>query len=176
MTLVAWPSDLDQLLSREALDRLRAPAQHGAAARAWQLEAPVPERSWMILAYGDDRAYGGNKGYEDGLDHYSYDNRVANSRRLATGDLVVIADRDGRRGPPMIAGIARVRRIDAGPVTKEVGHCPECGKTRFKLRENRSPRYRCDNGHEFDEPTIELVPVEGFVARFGDTYRDARGA
>jgi hypothetical protein len=136
----------------------------------------MAERAWMILAYGEDRAYGGNKGYEDGVDHYSYDNRVANSMQLAKGDLVVMADREGRRGPPRIAGIARVVGVDPGGTTKDVGHCPVCGKTRFKAREHRTPLYRCDNGHEFDEPVIEAVGVKGRIARFGDTYRDARGA
>ena len=134
------------------------------------------ERAWMILAYGEDRAYGGNQGYEDSVDRYSYDNRVANSLRLAEGDLVVVAGRDGRRGPPLIAGIARVVDVEATDATKDVGHCPVCGKTRFKARENRQPLYRCDHGHEFDEPVIEAVQVRAFVARFGDTYRDARGA
>ena len=136
----------------------------------------MPERAWMLLAYGDDRAYGGNDGYSDSQDHYSYDNRVANSRQLSAGDLVVMADKSGKGGAPRITGIARVQAVEPGAASKEVGHCPVCGKTRFKPRKNRTPLYRCDNGHEFDEQVIEVVPIKGLVARFGGTYRDARDA
>jgi hypothetical protein len=136
----------------------------------------VTNRAWMILMYGDDRTYGGNKGYDDGIDRYSYDNRVANSKQLAEGDLVVIAGRDKRRGLPRIAGLARVMTVDVLKSTKEVARCPVCRKPRFKTRGTLTPLYRCDNGHEFDEPRVEIVNVNRKIARFGDTYRNAQGA
>ena len=37
------------------------------------------------------------------------------------------------------------------------------------------PRWRCDNGHEFDDPVEESVPVTAVTALFGDTYRPAVG-
>ena len=80
-------------------------------------------------------------------------------------------------GAPRITGIARVTAIEPGAASKPVGHCPVCGKTRFKPRKNLTPLYRCDNGHEFDEQVIEVVLITGTrFARFGGTYRDARDA
>jgi hypothetical protein len=137
----------------------------------------MPERAWLMLAYGEDRAYGGNEGYSDSPDHYSYDSRVPNWRQVTEGDLAVIAGRATSRGAPVVTGFARVERIDRDPnATKIVRRCPVCGHPRFKARQTKSPRWRCDHGHEFDHPTEEIVAVTAAVAWFGDSYRPAIGA
>ena len=134
------------------------------------------ERAWLFLAYGDDRAYGGNNGYQDGFDRYSYDSHVPNWKQVKVGDLAVIAGRDGRRGPPTVVGLARIEDLRIAPAIKEVGRCPICAHPRFKARTTKTPKFRCDHGHEFDAPALEEVPVTGVMAIFGDTYRAASGA
>lgn len=129
------------------------------------------EAAWLLLAYGEDRAYGGNAGYDDGADHYSYDSNVANWTRVKSGDRVIVAARDGTRGPPLGVGWAKVARVTREPGVKEVGRCPSCGHPRFKARLTKRPRWRCDNGHEFDEPTVFEQPVTELTAWFGGSYK-----
>lgn len=128
-------------------------------------------RTWLLLAYGEDRLYAGNSGYDDGEDHYSYDSNVPNWKRLSAGDRVVIAGRTRRSGPPSAVGVAMVQRITSREGMKTVGRCPECKHPRYKERLTKSPRYRCDNGHEFDRPSVADVPVTLFTAWFGDSFR-----
>jgi hypothetical protein len=136
----------------------------------------MADRAWLMLAYGDDRAYGGNQGYSDSTDRYSYDSRVPNWKQVSAGDLAVIGGRLRPRGAPEVSGFARVQRVTTEPATKLVRRCPQCGHPRFKARATKTPRWRCDRGHEFDDPAEEVVPVTGAVAWFDDTYRPAIGA
>jgi Domain of unknown function (DUF3883) len=136
----------------------------------------MPERAWLMLAYGESRQYGGNEGYSDSTDHYSYDTNVPNWKQVAAGDLAVIAGRRRRGGAPEVDGFARVRRTTQRDITKRVGRCPVCGHPRFKERTTKLPRWRCDNGHEFDRPRLEDVAVVEVVAWFDDTYQPAADA
>jgi hypothetical protein len=48
----------------------------------------------MLLAYGDERAYGGNTGYQDDPERvYRYNNFVPNHHQLHAGDVVVLCGR-----------------------------------------------------------------------------------
>jgi putative restriction endonuclease len=53
---------------------------------------------------------------------------------------------------------------------KTVRRCPECGTTGIKERKTKAPRWRCNNKHEFFEPTETEEPVTKYEASFGDTY------
>ena len=128
-------------------------------------------RAWLLLAYGDDRAYAGNRGYDDRLDRYSYDSNVPNWKRVTTGDLAIIAGRVGRRGPPEMSGTAAIERVTSTIGSKEIGRCPTCGHPRYKARSTKLPTYRCDRGHEFDTAIVEQVVVRKLTAWFGGTYR-----
>ena len=67
-----------------------------------------PQRLWLVLAFGDDRQYAGNTGYDDDLrERYQYDSLVPNYLQLSKGDVVVI--RDGGQ----MQGIAGIDPIDA---------------------------------------------------------------
>jgi hypothetical protein len=121
-------------------------------------------KSWLLLAYGQDRVYAGNQGYDDGVEHYSYDSNVPNSRQLAEGDVVIVAGRDGRTGPPMPVRAGIVAQISESSGTKTVGRCPQCAHPRFKARTTKEPKFRCDFGHEFDSPRLEVVPVTTYKA------------
>ena len=133
-------------------------------------------KAWLMLAYGDDRAYGGNEGYSDSTDRYSFDSRVPNWKQVTSGDLAVIGGRLRPRGAPEVIGFARVQRVTSSAGSKLVRRCPQCGHPRFKGRSTKQPRWRCDNGHEFDVPVDETVQVQQVVAWFDDTYRPAIGA
>lgn len=121
-------------------------------------------RVWLLLAYGRDRVYAGNEGYDDGVEYYSFDSNVPNSRQLAEGDVVIVAGRDGRTGPPLPIRAGVVSGIADAPSTKSVGRCPQCAHPRFKARITKEPKFRCDFGHEFDRPTLEVVPVVAYRA------------
>jgi hypothetical protein len=129
-----------------------------------------------MLAYGDARKYGGNEGYSDSTDFYSFDSRVANWRQVSAGDLALVAGRRKRAGPPELNGIATVARLTSSGDLKVVRSCPVCGHPRFSDRVTMTPRWRCDHGHEFDTPAEELVEVTRVVAHFDGSYRPAAGA
>lgn len=129
-----------------------------------------------MLAYGDDRAYGGNEGYSDSADRYSFDSRVPNWKQVGRGDLAVIAGRLTRRGAPEVTGFAEVQRVTSANGKKTIRRCPECGQTRFKARTTKDPTWRCGNGHEFEVPVEEVVDAALSVAWFDGTYRPAIGA
>lgn len=123
-----------------------------------------------MLAFGDERQYAGNAGYEDVLTtHYRYDTHVPNHGRVAANDIFVI------RGPQGLEGFARVVAITDEQTTKRTQRCPECKTTAIKTRTTRQPLYRCDNGHEFDAPLIDEAAITMFTAHFGDTYLAAPG-
>jgi hypothetical protein len=136
----------------------------------------MAERAWLMLAYGDARKYGGNEGYSDSADFYSFDSRVANWRQVTVGDLALIAGRRKRAGPPELNGVARVEGITTSDDVKVVRKCPVCGHPRFSARVTMSPKWRCDHGHEFDDPAEDVVAITKVVASFGDSYRPAAGA
>src|SRR5262249_45135073 len=48
-----------------------------------------------------------------------------------------------------------------------------CGAVNIKGRRTLEPQWRCVNGHVFDEPRVETVPVTSYEATYGATYRDA---
>lgn len=122
-------------------------------------------RAWLLLAFGDERQYAGNLGYDDDPSRvYRYDSFVPNHRQLAEGDLVLL------RGRSALLGCAKIERIESRPGTKERLRCPICKKSTLKTRKSRQPAFRCDDGHEFDEPLRETVDCRVFEAHFGDTF------
>lgn len=126
---------------------------------------PAKRRSWLLLSHQDNSQYAGNEGYEeDPTAFYEYDSNVGNSRQLSVGDQVVLCDRTH------VLGHAIVEAIDETPDTKIIRSCPNCSNTNLKSRKTMTPRFRCDNGHEFDEPTVRHVDVTKFTARYGGTF------
>lgn len=137
------------------------------------MQATAPT-TWLLLAAGDARQYGGNDGYDDHVStHYQYDSQVANHRRMLPGHLALI------RSHRQLLGAARVVSVEQTPGTKEMRRCPRCRGTNLKERFTKLPRYRCGTGrcgHEVESPLVETVPVDIKVARFGSTFRPAPGA
>jgi hypothetical protein len=128
-------------------------------------------RSWLLLSFGDDRQYAGNTGYVDEPRRlYRYDSYVPNHKQVASGDLTLIRDQE------RLQGIARVETIRIASGLKQRSRCPVCGIVALKTRKTLRPRFRCNNGHDFDEPRVELVECDHYEADFGLSYVDTPGA
>lgn len=124
-------------------------------------------RAWSVITLGPDRQYGGNLGYADDLRRaYLYDSHVANCRNVTKGDLLLI------RGRQRLLGIARVKRITEQLATKNMLRCPICRAVDSKARKTKRPKFRCVNGHEFDQPIQATVDVTAFEAHYEGTYID----
>ena len=123
------------------------------------------KRAWSLIAIPGRRQYGGNQGYNDDLTStYRYDSDVPNSQQLSQGDLVLLRDRN------LLLGIGLVERIISKPGMKKRFRCPQCKITTIKERLTLSPRWRCNNGHTFANPTKEEVPVTRYEAYYGSSY------
>ena len=127
-------------------------------------------RVWMLLVYGSARMYGGNRGYEDTTElRYAYDNLVPNSKLLTIDDIVILV------GKQEVIGTAQVRAITVTPGSKERHRCPFCGTPQSKRRTRATPQFRCNNGHEFDEADVQIVPCDQYVAEYGNTFQPWTG-
>jgi putative restriction endonuclease len=128
-------------------------------------------RAWLLLSFGDDRQYAGNPGYADKPRLlYRYDSFVPNHKQVSKGDFVLVRDHD------RLQGIARIEDIRAFPGEKHRNRCPLCRTVALKERRTRHPLYRCDNGHEFDQPIVEFVACKHYEAAFGLSFVDTPGA
>src|SRR5690606_35332214 len=110
-------------------------------------EMGLGRRGWSFLVIAGRRQYAGNAGYNDDPEKlYRFDSAVGNSGQVAPGDLVALRDRHA------VMGVAIIDAIRAEPGVKERFRCPECRTTALKERRSKQPRFRCDRGHEFDQP------------------------
>jgi len=133
-------------------------------------EATNQCRAWLLLAYGDRRAYSGNVGYDDVPNRtYRYDSLVPNHKQLTVDDLVVLTTPDGA------IGVGRVEHIHQRDGRKTLHRCPVCGIAQSKVRETKTPRFRCRKGHEFDEPKTDIVPCTEYEATFESTFVTLEG-
>lgn len=126
----------------------------------------MASRAWSFLAITGKRQYAGNEGYADTVSStYRFDSTVGNSRHVRRGDLAVLRDRDGLLGIGTISSL----QIQEG-VSKQRNRCPVCNTTAIKKRAGISPSYRCDAGHEFDEPAPETILVTSYEAHYADSW------
>lgn len=127
--------------------------------------------AWLLLAVGEDRAFGSNDGYRDEpATHYRWDDTVPNHRQIRTGDAVVLWDKKASIGASI------VESIETAENTKSVYSCPYCGKAHIKARKTKHPRYRCfkcDN--EFDEPITTRKNVTEYTATYEASWVDLGG-
>jgi putative restriction endonuclease len=128
-------------------------------------------RAWSLITVGDSQQYGGNQGYTDDPRRvYRYDSKVANHRSLSSGHFALIRNRNN------LLGVAQIERIDSQPGKKTMLRCPACGTVNIKSRERKRPRFRCNNNHEFGDPTPEIVDVTKYEAHFEHTFVNAPDA
>jgi len=116
--------------------------------------------SWSCIALGDERQYGGNSGYDDDLTtKYSFDSNIANHKQLSKGDLIVLRSND------RALGMAKVEDVTSSMGTKLIRRCPLCQTTGLKERVKKHPKWRCNDGHEFEDASEAEEPVSKYEAR-----------
>lgn len=124
-----------------------------------------PAAAWLVAAFGDERDYSGNAGYEDVHGStYRYDDDVPNHRQVAEGDLLVVRSRS------RLEGVACIARIEANAIRKTHQRCPECATTNVRERRSRQPRFRCKLAHEFERPIVEESDAVLYSAYFDGAY------
>lgn len=127
--------------------------------------------SWLLLAVGENRAFGSNDGYQDEPEaHYAWDSTVPNHARLAPGDAVVLWDKHTS------IGMSVIESIESRPATKTVYSCPSCGMAHIKARRTKTPRYKCFRCHaEFEVPSSELKQVTKYTSSHANAWVDLAG-
>jgi len=127
----------------------------------------MENKLWVFKSFEGTRSFGGNEGYADRAElHYVYDSTVFNHNRVKAGDRVVIIDKKH------VKGIATIEHIIVQPQTpKRQYSCPECQTRRVASRKSLQPRYRCKNGHGFEEPVSTTVYVDQYVAQYAEGYQ-----
>ncbi len=114
----------------------------------------------------------GNAGYDDVVEKsYSYDSTVANHRRVAQGDLIVV--RNGREA----LGAGHIEELEVLPNQSKIrSRCPHCGSTSFKERTTELPRYKCSPCKTaFDVANVETIEVTGYRAHYGGSWQALEG-
>jgi putative restriction endonuclease len=125
-------------------------------------------RAWSLLAVKGKRRYAGNEGYSDDPARlYRYDSTVGNSRHIATGDLAVIRDTAG------LVGMGRIADVRSSEGKKQRFRCPVCDIATIK--QHKSGLFRCDEGHTFEDPKVETIPVTRYEAEYGTTWTPLDG-
>ncbi|ELY5790309.1 HNH endonuclease [Cronobacter turicensis] len=127
------------------------------------------QQAWSFKAIEkDDLRYWGNDGYHDDSSvFYRYNNSVPNYKNVKEGDIVIIRDRE------KVLGISIVEKLESYNTTKTAFKCPHegCNAKKIRPRETIKPKWRCDNGHEFDEQKIVLELATEFKASYGSFFK-----
>jgi hypothetical protein len=137
------------------------------------MTSQIGERAWVFVTKSEGaRSWAANRGYDDLVDsYYSYDSNVGNSRRVSTGDLIVVREDD------YVAGWGFVEFIEVNEnATKEITRCPQCRKTNFSRRSTITPANKCGACRfEFDdhEALVTHEPVISFRAYYANTWTEA---
>ncbi|MFH6946005.1 HNH endonuclease [Flavobacterium sp. FlaQc-50] len=121
---------------------------------------------WALKSVSDEeQSYKSNDGYADEFKiKYVYDNSVPNHKQIKTGDIVAIVNKKE------VLGLAKISRIILNDSTKDRRRCPICGNTNYEERKTKLPKFRCNQGHEFEEPISEIVNVVRYQAFYGSTF------
>ncbi|QIR36974.1 HNH endonuclease [Tolypothrix sp. PCC 7910] len=130
-------------------------------------------KAWLLKSFGDERQYGGNRGYEEEIfREYQYYKGLPNSKNIKKGDLVLLRNKE------QLFGVAKIEDINSGWGYKERLCCPSCLKPQSnKERITKKPRFHCPKcGHDYDERVSKPIKCEIFRAYFGDTFVSAEGA
>jgi putative restriction endonuclease len=113
----------------------------------------------------DDRSFQTVTKYNDKVDErYSYDSKVPNHKNIAVGSMVVI------RNKHFILGASVIEDLIITDGKKDIRYCPICGSYNLDSRKVKLPKFRCDQGHEFDEPRINWVDVKKITANYHSNF------
>lgn len=129
------------------------------------------ERSWLVLAAGDDRQHGGNDGYDDDPAWvYRWDDTVPNHAAMTAGDAIVLWDKRS------LIGASVIEHVDEGTAIKNVYRCSNCGRGHIKRRKHKEPQWRCfDCFTNFDSPLVESRSVHTYDSRHDVGWVDLSG-
>lgn len=121
---------------------------------------------WVLKSKGVESAFAGNEGYDDDISsHYTYDTTVKNHDKILENDLIIITSKR------YIEGFGRIERIHVvQDISKNRYRCPICNTQDHYERKGKSPKYRCWNKHEFDDPIVENVIVNQSTAFYNTTF------
>lgn len=124
--------------------------------------------AWLVLAVDVHKRVGA--GYDDDPSrHYSWDERVPNAKKVATGDVVALWDRKE------LLGASIIEAIETGQREKELASCPFCGLADIAARKKTSD-YKCWKcGAEFAEPKKRSVTVATYRSRHEAGWIKLRG-
>ncbi|MEC5191731.1 MULTISPECIES: HNH endonuclease [unclassified Arthrobacter] len=127
--------------------------------------------AWLVLAVGENRAFGSNDGYRDEPEsHYRWDSTVPNHARLEAGQHIVLWDKKSSLGMSVIASIDRETAV------KTIYSCPSCGKAHIKARKNKEPRYKCFACQtNFETPAAKTIEVTEYTSHHSEAYVDLGG-
>ncbi|WP_405018031.1 HNH endonuclease [Kitasatospora sp. NBC_00070] len=128
--------------------------------------------AWLVLALGDERAHGGNDGYDDDPEsHYSWDETVPNHGNLKKGDVIALWN------ARTLLGVSVIERVETGSAAKDRYTCPACGKADFKGRKKKKPTYLCNQcGLEFDTPKSRTETVRTYRSHHATGWQSMPGA
>lgn len=113
--------------------------------------------------------YYGNEGYDDDPKiYYRYDNFVANHKRVKTGDIVFITNREN------VIGISIIHSITEREIKKKRFKCPEggCNAKKINHRKQKKPEWICANGHDFPVPKELVVEAIEFKALYDNNFSE----
>jgi len=129
------------------------------------------EKAWLALAVSGRRQHGGNDGYSDDPEStYVWDSTVPNHAKVNTGDAIVLWDRAQLLGASVIDSIATRTRH------KSVYRCPKCKRASIKVRDSKSPIFRCQHcTHEFDAPDERRIQVTEYRSNHARSWTDLLG-
>lgn len=130
----------------------------------------MAQQAWSFKAIEqDDLRYWGNDGYHDDSSvFYRYDSFVANHKNVKENDVVIITNRD------KVLGISVIDKITKQRINKKRNKCIhlDCNAKKILPRKTIQPEWRCDNGHEFEEPRVIFEPAIEFVANYEEQYKE----
>lgn len=130
----------------------------------------MAQQAWSFKAIDpDDLRYWGNDGYhDDSSAFYRYDSFVANHKNVKEGDIVIITNRE------RVLGISIIEHLSNKSINKKRNKCfhADCNAKKILPRKTIKPEWRCDNGHEFDEPRVIFESAIEFVARYESQYKE----
>lgn len=116
---------------------------------------------WILKTVSEEDKASQTDSYGDSLtEYYNYDNLVPNSRQIAVNDLAILINKQ------TILGFSKIGNIDIINGSKTIRRCPICPSTTIDKRKVKKPVYRCNKGHEFDNPSEEVKSVTKYRANF----------
>lgn len=126
------------------------------------------QKAWSFKSVGQDKLrYFGNNGYQDDpTSFYQYDNSVPNHKQVKKGDIAIIIDRE------KVLGISVIENLSSRPYIKTLNRCPyeNCTPEKLLPRKYKKPKWRCSNGHEFEQPEVEKLQAFEFKAEYKQSY------